>query len=109
MRTIEYVLSLPRLCVREVKYAYQRVRYGVSDRDTWSLDAYVGKVIARGMQHMDDQGVIDRSEYQDDWNLVKFYFNAKSRQWEPDAEEVVAVLHDEAMRAFGDIYGRMWW
>ena len=37
---------------REVKWAYQRVRYGIADRDVWGLYDYIAAVMARGVGHL---------------------------------------------------------
>ena len=36
----------------EVKFAYQRVRYGISERDTWGLYDYIAAVMARGTDQL---------------------------------------------------------
>lgn len=33
-------------------YLYQRARYGVSERDTWSLDHHVASILARGCRRI---------------------------------------------------------
>lgn len=103
-------MSKVRQWANQIRYAYQRIRYGVSVQDSWSLDTYVAGVIARGMEHSDRAGYIDRSAYQEDWDLVKEYFTLRSREWEtPTDPRKLMVMHDDAMAAFGRIYSRMWW
>ena len=35
-----------------LKHLYQRIKYGVSERDTWCLDYYLSDVIINGIKHM---------------------------------------------------------
>lgn len=37
---------------KETKYIYQRIRYGVSEKDCWSLDYYLCKVIVKGLDEL---------------------------------------------------------
>lgn len=37
---------------REIMYAYQRIRFGISIKDTWSLDYYLLKVIDIGLAEL---------------------------------------------------------
>lgn len=38
--------------LRKVKWMYQRIKYGFSDRDLWSFDYYLSKVISRGLRQL---------------------------------------------------------
>jgi len=38
--------------LRKVKWMYQRIKYGVSDRDTWAFDSHLTKVISEGMRKL---------------------------------------------------------
>ncbi len=45
------ILDIPYY-IRFVKWSYQRVRYGVSDRDTWSFYNYTSEVLVRGLKNL---------------------------------------------------------
>jgi hypothetical protein len=53
---IEDMPSWPRDAYMECKYAYQRVRYGLSDRDTWNLNSHMALIMARGLRHLETRG-----------------------------------------------------
>jgi hypothetical protein len=44
----------PEGVYRSVKYAVQRARRGYSDRDVWSLDHYLARVLAGGLRRLAD-------------------------------------------------------
>lgn len=37
---------------REIKFAYQRLRYGISDKDTWSLDYFLDDILVIGFERL---------------------------------------------------------
>lgn len=39
-------------CFYSVKRAYQRIRYGVCEKDVWNLDGYIAEVIANGCRYL---------------------------------------------------------
>ena len=47
-RTIDNIKYFPK----DIKHAYQRVRYGISDQDVWSLHWHLSNVIIRGVKHL---------------------------------------------------------
>ena len=46
-----FVANIPYY-LRHVKWSYQRVRYGFSDKDLWSFDHYLSNVIVRGLTRL---------------------------------------------------------
>lgn len=49
---VERWLEIPKDIQREIKYFIQRGRRGYSDRDTWSFDHYLARVISGGTRHL---------------------------------------------------------
>lgn len=90
----------------KVKCAYQRVRYGVSVRDIWSLDYYLAEVLSQGMTWLDERDVLDRSDEQEDWNLVKTYMTDLAHE-RVDLHERME-REPEVMAAFGRIFPSLW-
>ena len=41
-----------RKLFRYFKHLYQRMRYGVSSRDAWSLDSHIRNILARGIDYI---------------------------------------------------------
>lgn len=46
---IGFVQNIPYY-IRHIKWAYQRVRYGISDRDVWGLHTYLASIACRGLE-----------------------------------------------------------
>lgn len=43
--------------IRHFKWWYQRLHYGVSDRDCWSLDCHLARVIIKGCDTLINRGI----------------------------------------------------
>lgn len=57
---------------RNIKYASQRIKYGVSSYDTWNFDNYLATVMYFGLIHLAENthGHPGSLENQDDWNII---------------------------------------
>jgi hypothetical protein len=53
---LEDIWDAPRDIYMYCKYAYQRVRYGLSDADTWNFNSHMAYVMARGLRHLEAKG-----------------------------------------------------
>lgn len=60
---------------RIIKYYYQRAKYGVSDLDSWNLDDYLIKVLARGCQTLQ--------------NGVSHPYNLSHEEWKATLEDII--------------------
>ena len=82
---------------RRIKWAWQRVRYGVSDRDAWSLFNHLEGVLAIGIQTM-----VDNSHSYRDW-CPAFEPHAPCdcmERWENDMLSAVHVMQKLADEDF---------
>lgn len=66
---------------RQKKWIKQRIKYGYSDRDIWSFDSFLAKVIAGGIREVADYGGYP-SEYEDNPNRWKDELNFIADQFE---------------------------
>lgn len=61
--------------IKYLKHCYQRIKYGVSFKDCWSLDFYLSKIISRGCRTIKDNGLGHPCDLTD-------------KQWENILEEI---------------------
>jgi hypothetical protein len=54
---------------RDIKYCYQRIRYGWCDRDTWSIDHWFLEVMPPMLQHLRD------NKYGHPWDMSEELWN----------------------------------
>jgi len=52
--------------LRKIKWIYQRISRGYSDRDLWSFDSYLSKVISEGLRQLAVQSCGCPSEFYDE-------------------------------------------
>lgn len=64
MRKIKYFF-------RDIKYSYQRIRYGWCDRDTWDIDYWFLSVIPPMLQHLrDNKHGYPSDMEEDEWDHI---------------------------------------
>ena len=77
-RGIKSVYHFPK----NIKWWYQRARYGYSDRDTWSGDWYLAGIIAGIMERIVNDGHGVAMSYADDENTpVEVMVERRDEEW----------------------------
>ena len=83
---IKRIISDIPYWIKHIKWYYQRMQYGVSDKDVWSLDYYLAKVIVRGVTELRltdygypsemadsrviSEGTVGDKKAMDGWNII---------------------------------------
>jgi hypothetical protein len=56
--------------IRKVKYAYQRINHGFSDKDMWNADRYLARMYADILMWYVEKGMGIPSIYADTWDIL---------------------------------------
>lgn len=51
--------------IRWIKWGYQRMRYGISDRDCWGLNSYISDITYRGIEYIKKYKHVIPSDFMD--------------------------------------------
>lgn len=94
-RVFYSIPDMPRDAYNEVKYAYQRVRYGWCTRDTWAFDHHLSKVIVGGVKHLRNNitgvpRVDDTGDDEKDYDIKKWEAILDEIIWAFDLNEQIA-------------------
>jgi hypothetical protein len=131
---IKRILFLPKRIINEIVWSYQRITRGFSDRDWWSIDVFIAKVLSEALpKYVRDSKSISihyiglkeeltdeewaNAEAKRDKDYMKYadFFAryADSGIWNnsKDAKELNGVTPEEykdAMRWLGKHFGNLW-
>ena len=121
-----------RYLARTPRWWYQRIRYGVSDRDTWNLDLYIATVVVNGLKRWRELGINSfpfRPVYDadgkeligEDGSIVQWQdvllqiqegFEAATKIIDdintPEESKVLAEKFDIGMKLFKEYYFHLW-
>ena len=84
----------PRNYYREFKIYWDRSRRGYADRDMWSFDDYLARVIASGLDYMIQHShgypahIEDYEEWLDILYTMKYGFEQYSTRWDRDFTDI---------------------
>ena len=78
LRGLKFIRRIPS----QFKWAYQRIRYGYSDRDWWNGDFYLAGVVAGIMEKIVNKGHGVATSYGDNWETpIEIMVERRDADW----------------------------
>lgn len=108
LRAWKWFIRIPR----ELKWLYQRMRYGYSDQDSWGANGHIARVVLGTVRNIikHDTGpnaVHDRDDIEDLHTIVRGFEAYLDDSWlmKPGYKE----LFDKGMEALNRRFLGLWW
>lgn len=100
---------------RACKYFWQRITRGWSDKETWSLDHSLSKLIAPRLKRLRDititfPATLSEEEWHSNLNkmIAAFEWYGSETRWMDNESEKIAE-HQEGLDLFAKFYSWLWW
>ena len=107
VRKIEYFFN-------DIKYCYQRIKYGWCDKDTWNIDMWFLAIIPPMLQHLRDNkhGYPEGME-EDEWNniletMIAVFTKADNKVNEELTPEEADEYKNKGFEFFSKYFWNLW-
>lgn len=110
------MIKLFRKYFRTIKFFFQRLFFGFSEEDTWSLDVHLGKLILPRLKLYKKLSICHPTDMEwEEWQKIldkmiyAFEFYATESPWRLDIKEEDFLKAEEGLQLFGKYFPQLWW
>jgi hypothetical protein len=99
---------------RSIRFFFQRLIRGWDDRETYSLDCSLAKIIVPRLKRFKEVSIavpvnLEEKEWSEiiDTMIASFEFFGSEQRWNATNEEI--IKHQQGLNFFAEYYNSLWW